>query len=232
MPSGAIPTTLDLRSRLLPVKDQGGRGTCLAFATTAAHEMARLTQVAEADDLAEEVLYWRCKQVDGDHVPGTSFASASDALIRWGQPRESLWPYDPTRNDTDDTYQAPVEALDANACFRAQASPVVAAVDPIKALLLAGTPVMLGIRISLAFMNPNNGYIALPTPEEVIDEGHAVLIVGYQESEEKSGAWLIRNSWGTDWGLDGYGYLPYDYLEAYGGETWAIKFLAVSSSLQ
>ncbi len=76
---------------------------------------------------------------------------------------------------------------------------------------------MLGIQMSIAFLYPVDGHIALPSPDEMLDEGHAVLIVGYDDGASE---WMVRNSWGAPWGEAGYGYLPYQYVEQYGGEAW------------
>lgn len=51
--------------------------------------------------------------------------------------------------------------------------------------------------------------------------GHAVLLVGYQDGEgEGGGRFLVRNSWGADWGERGYGRLPYAYVDAHGLAAW------------
>ena len=39
---------------------------------------------------------------------------------------------------------------------------------------------------------------------------HGVVIVGYNRSPDGSGYWIVKNSWGTDWGVDGYIYLAMD----------------------
>ena len=51
--------------------------------------------------------------------------------------------------------------------------------------------------------------------------GHAMLIVGYDDAD---GTWLIRNSWGADWGEGGYARVPYQVMERYGMPTqfWVI----------
>ncbi|MGH2532363.1 MAG: C1 family peptidase [Thermomicrobiales bacterium] len=218
----SAPPRIDLRPRLLMVQDQGTRGTCLAFATTAAHEVRRSHPPAEVEDLAEEVLYWGCKQIDQDVTPGTSFQSASIALARWGQPLEHLWPYDLSRVDTDSTYRPPAAAIDPGACNMANLRRIAANTAAIKAVLIGEQIVMLGIQMSVPILHPVDGHIALPGPADMLAEGHAVLIVGYDDSGSGQGEWLIRNSWGEGWGDGGYGYLPYQYVDQYGGEAWII----------
>src|SRR5262249_38762517 len=95
--STIAPGYVDIREILPPVRDQGQRGTCVAFAVTAAHEIARAAGAAGSEDLSEEALFWGCKIIDGNGRAGTSFSSASAALGATGQPLEAVWPYDPRR---------------------------------------------------------------------------------------------------------------------------------------
>lgn len=106
-----------------PVRDQGERGTCLAFAVTAAHEVARAHVMGIVEDLAEETLYWGCKQIDGDTDDGTYLDSTVVALRQWGQPTESHWPYDGARK-MDASYIPPAQALDPSQCHAADVRPV------------------------------------------------------------------------------------------------------------
>ncbi|MEA2582589.1 MAG: hypothetical protein QOF33_674 [Thermomicrobiales bacterium] len=220
--SSTFPQKVDLRHLCQPIQSQGDRGTCLAFSATAAHEVAQVVTASVIADLAEEVLYWGCKQVDQNVIPGTSFYAASTALTKWGQPEESLWPYDPLRIDTNSSYQPPAAAIDPSVCMRTSLIQIAADTPTIKTTLINGQPAMLGIQMSVPLLYPVNGHIALPQPSEMLAEGHAMLIVGYDEATAGQGEWTIRNSWGIGWGDDGYGYLPYRYIEQYGGEAWTI----------
>ncbi len=87
--------TVDLRPLFPPVRDQGIRGTCVAFAVTAAHELARQSSIGNYEDLSDEALYWNCKQIDGDLQEGTSFDSAAEALEQagWGENGYGYLPY-------------------------------------------------------------------------------------------------------------------------------------------
>ena len=215
---------VDLRALLPPVRDQGPRATCLAFAVTAAHEVARAVGLPVVEDLAEEVLYWGCKQIDGDRKPGSEFPSSATALARWGQPDEGLWPYDRTRDDTSADYAPPPAALEPSICRHTRLQSIGATIPEIKRCLCQGRTVALGLWLTRGFFTSSGGQIPAPEPHEARLEGHAVLVVGYDDgARDGQGVLIVRNSWGTTWGDGGYGYLPYAHL-ALGSEAWTIRF--------
>lgn len=212
---------LDLRPLLPPVRDQGMRGTCLAFALTAAHELARAGGQHVSEDLSEEALYWGCKQIDGDMAAGSEWASAAAALERWGQPPEQLWPY--SGAPEAEGAAPPPGALDVSLCYRAHLEAIDASVDEIKRRLRLRRPVALGIWLSRGFFTPVGGRIPIPGIDELLGEGHAVLVVGYDDGPaSEAGVLIIRNSWGIGWGDAGYGYLPYAYLST-GADAWVVE---------
>jgi len=66
------------------------------------------------------------------------------------------------------------------------------------------------------------GTLDLPKLEEKTLGGHAVMAVGYDDATKR---FLIRNSWGADWGLQGYFTMPYDYLDSrnLSDDFWTIR---------
>ena len=216
-PAFATPGA-DLRPLLPAVRDQGQRGTCLAFAVTAAHELARAAGAAGAavaEDLSEEALYWGCKVVDGNWRSGSRCASAATALAATGQPLEAVWPYDPAR--LAGTAYAPPTPPTADWYRSGLATTPIDAAD-IRTEIESGRPVLLGVTVFDTFFRPVGGRIEAPATTDPARGGHAVLAVGHD-----AGALLIRNSWGTTWALAGYAWLSDEYTARHLREAWVIQ---------
>ena len=76
-----------------------------------------------------------------------------------------------------------------------------------------GYPIVFGLKLTQQFFfPPYDGFIPTPDPNDPqsAEHGlHATLIVGYNDRQR---VFIVRNSWGTGWGVDGYCYLSYDYV--------------------
>ena len=214
---------VDLRSGFPAVRDQGRRGTCVAFAVTSGHEHERFSNTALMEDLSEEALYYQCKQIDGDTASGTSFDSAAQALDVVGQPPAVKWPYDKRLDDTAAGYLPPLEAIDPQFCYKADLTTMSSAVDEIVNCLDLGHSVVIGIPLYSSFQMAAGGRIPLPSSVDTLRGHHALLLVGY-ETDSSHTQWLIfRNSWGAGWGDRGYGYLLFDYIEMYGCQAFMVR---------
>jgi C1A family cysteine protease len=211
----------DHSAQLGAVRDQGKRGTCLAFGVTAAHEKARLRRRGgERAVLGEELLHWRCKQIDGDGQDGTGPASAAQALHDPGQSAAELWPYDGGRDEQDPAYAPPAGALEADAMRLANLSSTSSDAAEIRERIREGHAVVLGLDLWPGFYSAHGGILSAPSAPELFGEGHAVTVVGFDESAE----WLlIRNSWGESWGEGGHARLPEAALEVAGLGAWIVE---------
>jgi C1A family cysteine protease len=95
-----------------------------------------------------------------------------------------------------------------------------------KGCLASGFPFVVGILVYDSFEGltvAKTGYVPMPnTKTEQILGGHAVICVGYNDSKS---VWIMKNSWGSSWGDNGYFYLPYNYLlnSKLAGDMWTIK---------
>jgi hypothetical protein len=90
----ALPDQVDLRERLPPVRNQGSRGTCVAFACVAVREFL-LGDGSAQGDLSEQFLYWDCKRRDLFSGPGTFVSTGMTCLESDGVCPEQVWPYNP-----------------------------------------------------------------------------------------------------------------------------------------
>jgi C1A family cysteine protease len=81
-----------------------------------------------------------------------------------------------------------------------------------KGCLAEGFPFAFGMTVFPAFEGEevaNSGVLGIPDSGEEAIGGHAVLAVGYDDSQQ---VFIVRNSWGADWGMGGHYTLPYEYI--------------------
>ncbi len=219
-----MTTKVDRRNDLLPIRDQGRRGTCVAFAMTAGHELLD----GGGSELSVEFLHWGAKQRDSlpNSADGTTLAAAALSLTHLGQPLELAWPYDDQRDQRAPLYR-PSDAAVREALARQRR--VGDSLDPsseaIRAALVRGNVVALGITLFSTWHYLRDGAsIEMPPASAVALGGHAVLTIGFEDGEEPSDrVFIVRNSWGSDWGEDGYGYLPFAYVDAHAVAAWVVE---------
>ena len=119
------------------------------------------------------------------------------------------WPYDIDSFAIEPAAKCYADALLSKAM---QYQRVPQDLNQMKACLAAGYPFVIGFTCYESFESDaveQTGILNLPTKDERAVGGHAVLCCGYDSATER---FLVRNSWGTDWGMDGYFTMPYAYL--------------------
>ena len=193
-----VTIRLDYRPRLGPVRDQGGRPTCLAHASTTAHEHARGSTTA----LSPEYLHYFAAGNDSTHA-GVDFSNVSRALLDPGQPTETDCPY---HVDEPPLAWAPPTDL---ILYRRQSTSQEQSPDVVEALLEAGHVPVLGISTTDAFYSPAPPWIMSPTGP--IRGLHAVVAVGIGTTHTTR-SFLIRNSWGTEWADAGHAWLDDSFV--------------------
>jgi hypothetical protein len=182
---------------------------------------------ADGEDMSEEFLHWAAKGRDGlpQDEEGTTLAAAARSLADLGQPPERTWPYDDTRDQWASTYQPPADTHAEAKARRLRGGHVL---EPTPAALRrsldANLAVLLGVRLYQTWHDVGtDGRIDVPASDAMVLGGHAILVVGYDDGDGVGrGHFIVRNSWGSAWGHNGYAYLPYGYVEAHGLQAWVL----------
>jgi C1A family cysteine protease len=204
-----LPPAADLRSDFGPVRDQGRRPTCLAFAMSAVHEHAR----THPNALSVEVLFKASKARDGlPLTAGTTMPAIAASIQSDGQCDEVAWPY-----------EAAV-ASDPTAPLYHAIADVLAPADLLLALrehIGDGRAAVLVLQLTDSWYTLGaDGRILAPAAGDRLQGNHAVVAVGYNDAERLV---IVRNSWGAGWGAGGYALLPYDFVTAYGLEVATLE---------
>lgn len=97
-------------------------------------------------------------------------------------------------------------------------------INDLKSCLNEGYPFIVGISIYQSFEHENfnkTKIIPLPNKNEKLLGGHVISIVGYDDNY----GFIMRNSWGSEWGISGYSYIPYNYIcdSNLAGDIWTIR---------
>lgn len=204
--SGIVPIK-DLRSAFGPIRHQGSRPTCLAFAASDAHAALR----SGWTPLSCEFAFYQAQHRAGRPATvGARLSIMLDVLREDGQPEEDDWPYLQSLPAVIATWAPPASV---GSVYRRNSQTEKPNLDQIIAWLDQDRPVIILTVLSPSFYDPS--------PEAVVDPGqgeqpepqrrHAVIACGHG-SVEGQRALLVRNSWGSRWGQGGYAWLTEGFL--------------------
>lgn len=213
--SPGLPTGVDLRPNCSPVEDQGHVGSCTANSIVGALEYLQIASGAPLTDLSRLFVYYNARRFsdrEGDDC-GASMPHAMASLLAFGACPEVFWPYDEARWKLKPEQACYQNTVRFNGLHYANVSPT----DERKYVLASGLPIIFGMGVPenlLMVVGNKTGY--MPRPEhgnwEQASSGHAMLIVGYSDVRN---AWLVRNSWGTDFGIEGHVWIDYHVMDHY-----------------
>lgn len=225
-----VPSKLDQRESgfMPPVYDQSALGSCTSNAIAGAYEYEQRRE-GLADFMPSRLFnYYGEREIEG-WIPWDTGAFIRDGMIvanKLGFPDERLWPYNITRFAERPPAAAYTEALKHRTIAYARVMTAGRERD-CKLVMAAGTPVVFGFTVYSSFFDVGrDGIVKVPDIQrENVEGGHAVLMVGYRRLKPRGAFYaIVRNSWGTSWGDEGYCYFPMMWLmnEMNADDFWTI----------
>jgi C1A family cysteine protease len=222
----ALPPRADLRRRCPPVYNQGALGSCTANAIGAAIEFDQMKQKLSVFVPSRLFIYYNERVIERT-VRSDSGAQIRDGIktvASVGACPEPEWPYNIAKFATKPPVRAYRDAkLDRAVSYQS----LVQDLNQMKGCLASGYPFVFGFTVYQSFETATvakTGHAPMPMWGERPIGGHAVMAVGYDDASE----WfVVRNSWGKNWGIRGYFTLPYAYLiqPALSQDFWTIRLV-------
>lgn len=194
---------IDLRNEFPIIYDQGKLGSCTA------HAICSLVGFKYPGFQGSRLfLYYNERRLSGSIMvdDGTEVVIGIRSLEKFGICAESSWPYIPEN----------FKKRPPNECYmnskKIKGFRIPREIGCMKQSLLNKNPFIIGIKIFESFRSDKvkkNGVIG-SIPDIGMEKclgGHAIICIGFDEEY-----WIMRNSWGKNWGDNGHFYLPHDYL--------------------
>jgi C1A family cysteine protease len=207
-----LPKKKDLRgSNMPPIWDQGELGSCTGQAIGSAFEYSQRKQGLKVFMPSALFIYYNERAMEGtiDTDSGAMIRDGMKSVAKVGVCAEVTWPYNIPRFREKPPAKAYTEAKKHQALVYRR---VLGQLHQMQGCIAQGFPFVFGFAVYESFMSPEvarTGKVSLPPRGEQLIGGHAVLAVGYDDAIQ---SFIVRNSWGEGWGMDGYCTMPYGYL--------------------
>jgi len=230
----ALPASADLRPGCPPVYDQGQLGSCTANAIAGAIEFDQIKEKLPEFTPSRLFIYYNERVIEHDVQSdnGAQIRDGIKSVARLGVCSETSWPYSDQNTDPNPCPTCPYAKKPPQSCYTEASKHKVTLyqrltplANVLKGCLASGYPFVFGFTVYASFESPQvaqTGIVPMPGPNEQVVGGHAVVGVGYEDASQR---FIVRNSWGTGWGLQGYCMMPYAYLTnpQLASDFWTIR---------
>jgi C1A family cysteine protease len=216
----APPASVDLRTAWWTINDQEDTGSCVGWATAdglVRYHMVKAGKLPKTQLLSPRFLWMASKETDEFTTraatfieeAGTSLKAALDVARKYGVVTEAMLPFHiatKMHTGSENAFYAAAAQRQVSAYFNLKRN-----LTQWKSWLASKGPILAGLAVDETWENASatGGNIDVFLPNTVRG-GHAITIVGYLAS----GRFIVRNSWGTGWGDDGFGYVTPAYIAA------------------
>jgi len=222
-----LPKSVDLRKECPKVYNQYDLGSCTANALGAAFQFEQIKQNQPDFVPSRLFIYYNERVLEGtvNEDAGAMIRDGIKTMVKEGVCPEDMWPYRTGKFRKRPPQECYTEALNHQVLEYQRITPHT--LYEVKHALHMGHPISFGFMIFESMMTDDvarTGVVPMPRPGEQPMGGHAVLAVGY---DDKRNALLVRNSWGSSWGIGGYFWLPYEYVSKpnMSADYWVIKLV-------
>lgn len=213
--------TVDLRKYFAPARDQLNLGSCTSFAVVSMYEALMNQNGVEGENvMSPAYLYYYSNILKGRPDGGSNYHEQLEVLGKNGVCYDSLYAYNTDAPATTPSRQAEEDAKN-HRVIAAKQIPLAHEGDKTEILkhnhklltsaLSEGYPVGISLKV-FDNLGKNGAFVLHPddAPEAKEDGWHAMVVVGYSE---ENNFYIVRNSWGQDFGDDGYCYIPTTYID-------------------
>jgi len=228
--AASLPSKVLLEDKFPPVQSQGSYGTCVAWSTGYAFKTAlnaieknwSSSDLAKPSNQTSPKDLWLVIPPDrrDKNCNGTSFSYAMDALIVNGAANMADVPYNMASSCSESNSKAKRDPNNKLANYRKIAfnekisgsgSKIEGMdVNNFKTYLAQGRPILFGAALGDRFMKWKDNSVI--SSDYNTGSGHAMVLVGYDDSQGTNGAFRVRNSWGTNWGDNGSIWVDYNFF--------------------
>jgi len=201
----SLPTDLDARTQwpglIHPIRNQMHCGSCWAFSASEvlSDRFAIATKTSSPVLSVEDLV--SCDGGDGG-CHGGRFPAAWEYLTNTGIVTDSCFPYG-AGDGTVPACPSRCEDSEAFIKYRARNAYAIKGVANMQKEIMANGPIQVGFKVYKSFMSYKSGVYNKASWEMLPEGGHAVKMIGWG-TEDGQDYWLVANSWGTTWGLEGF----------------------------
>lgn len=207
------------RGKVTPIRFQGLCGSCWAFASMAAYESNYLIVNNRNLDLSEQYIIDAAvtdRGQDAGSCNGGSYVRVFSFLTQYGALKEEKFPYSGRSVRKRRPQKNPYYTMKWGRVKDYKVPPVI----EVKKALVKYGPITASVKVTPAFQAYTGGIFDEHAPvRSQLDTNHAIVIVGWDDNKK---SYLIKNSWGKDWGEDGYMWIEYGSNNIGRGASWII----------
>ncbi len=209
-----LPEEFDLSELLPPVGDQGQLASCSSWAVS--YYLKSFQEYLENGEAYSSATTFSpsftYNQLTMGECGGTSIAETLDLVQEQGVSSLALFPYDENGCSEQPTEEQIAAAMAARiSAFRSLSGENMLA--EMKTLIIQQQPIVIGAYLSTEF-GTTDSFGLTAYREHVVDYGtgdcHAMLVVGFSDEYN---AFKVVNSWGENWGSDGFVWIDYAAFE-------------------